>query len=56
MRTGLLFLLLLACAPARADRIEAVRVIRAHEIIAAVDVVQRAAPGTAGPSLKDIIG
>jgi len=56
MRTGLLFLLLLACSPARADRIEAVRVIRAHEIIAPGDVVQRAGPGTAGPSLKDIIG
>ena len=56
MRPGLLFLLLLVCAPAHADRIEAVRVIRAHEIIAPGDVVQRAGPRAGGPSLEDIIG
>lgn len=56
MRTGLLSLTLLACSPALADRVEAVRVIRAHEIIAAGDVVLREDPGAVGPSLKEIIG
>ena len=56
MRACLLLLVLLACSPARADRVEAVRVIRAHEIIAPEDVVVRDAPEAVGPSLGEIIG
>jgi flagella basal body P-ring formation protein FlgA len=56
MRGGLFLMVVLACSPARADRVEAVRVIRAHEIIAAGDVVLRDDPAAVGPGLGEIIG
>jgi flagella basal body P-ring formation protein FlgA len=56
MRAGLVLLVLLAGAPVLADRVEAVRVIRAHEVIAAGDVVLRDDPAAVGPGLQEIIG
>lgn len=56
MRAGLVLLVLLAGAPALADRVEAVRVIRAHEVIAAGDVVLHDDPAAVGPGLQEIIG
>jgi len=56
MRAGLVLLALLAGPPVLADRVEAVRVIRAHEVIAAGDVVLRDDPAAVGPGLQEIIG
>ncbi|MBE0454789.1 flagellar basal body P-ring formation chaperone FlgA [Roseovarius autotrophicus] len=52
----LVAILAVMAAPALADRVEAVRVIRPQEIIAPEDVILRAGPGTGAPALDAIIG
>ena len=56
MRAGLLILALAAAMPARADRVEPVRVIRPQEIIAPEDVILREGPRTVGAALDAVIG
>lgn len=59
MRAWVIALTLVAALPvlpARADRVEAVRVIRPHEIIAPEDVILRTGPETGTPALHEIIG
>ena len=56
MRTALAILALIAALPARADRVEPVRVIRPQEIIAPEDVILRAGPPAGGVALDQVIG
>ncbi|MGR3461377.1 MAG: flagellar basal body P-ring formation chaperone FlgA [Roseovarius sp.] len=56
MRTALAILALIAALPARADRVEPVRVIRPQEIIAPEDVILRAGPPAGGVPLDAVIG
>ncbi|MFB9148536.1 flagellar basal body P-ring formation chaperone FlgA [Roseovarius ramblicola] len=56
MRTGLLIIALAAALPARADRVEPVRVIRPQEIIAPDDVVLRDGPRSGSLTLEAVIG
>ncbi len=56
MRTALVILALIAALPARADRVEPVRVIRPQEIIAPEDVILRAGPPAGGVALDAVIG
>jgi flagella basal body P-ring formation protein FlgA len=51
-----LFPALLAALPARADRVEPLRVIRPQEIIAPEDVILREAPRQGGLTLDAVIG
>lgn len=56
MRTAVLIIALLAALPARADRVEPVRVIRPQEIIAPEDVVLRSGPQSGSVTLDAVIG
>ncbi|HKL65108.1 MAG TPA: flagellar basal body P-ring formation chaperone FlgA [Roseovarius sp.] len=56
MRAGLLILALAAALPARADRVEPVRVIRPQEIIAPEDVILRESPQPGSVTLDAVIG
>jgi len=56
MRAALVILALIAAVPARADRVEPVRVIRPQEIIAAGDVILRDGPSTGSLGLDAVIG
>jgi len=56
MRAALLILSLMAALPARADRVEPVRVIRPQEIIAPEDVILRQGGLTGSVALDEVIG
>ncbi len=56
MRAALLLFALMAALPARADRIEPVRVIRPQEIIAPEDVILREGLPAGSLSLDEVIG
>jgi flagella basal body P-ring formation protein FlgA len=56
MRAALLLLALMVALPARADRVEPVRVIRPQEIIAPEDVILREGPPAGRLALDEVIG
>ncbi|MET4101438.1 flagella basal body P-ring formation protein FlgA [Roseovarius sp. MBR-78] len=56
MRAALLLLTLMVALPARADRVEPVRVIRPQEIIAPEDVILREGPPAGRLALDEVIG
>lgn len=56
MRAALLLLALMVALPARADRVEPVRVIRPQEIIAPEDVILREGAPAGRLSLNEVIG